>query len=63
MSAAPGVLRRRQQGVTAIEYALLASLIAVVIVGGGSLVGNNLRDLYDSSTSLIIAAISAVLSP
>jgi len=36
------------QGVTAIEYGLIASLIAVVIVGAVTLVGSNLNALFAS---------------
>lgn len=34
-----------ERGVTAIEYAILASLIAVVIVGAVTTLGTNVRDL------------------
>jgi pilus assembly protein Flp/PilA len=37
-----------QSGATAIEYGLLASLIAVVIVGAVKLVGSNLSTMYTS---------------
>lgn len=36
-----------EKGVTAIEYGLLAALIAVVIIAGAGLVGTNLNDLFD----------------
>ena len=36
-----------QDGVTAIEYALLAALIFGVIVGSVGLVGDSLKVLYD----------------
>ena len=35
-------------GATAIEYALLASLIGIGIVGGASLLGENLSEAYNN---------------
>jgi pilus assembly protein Flp/PilA len=37
---------RDEEGVTAIEYGLIAALIAVVIIGGVQLVGTNLNALF-----------------
>ena len=39
-------LIRNEEGVTAIEYGLLAALIAVVIIVGAGLVGVNLNNLF-----------------
>jgi pilus assembly protein Flp/PilA len=39
------------RGATAVEYALIASLIAVVIVLAVLLLGSNLLDLFDTSAS------------
>jgi Flp pilus assembly pilin Flp len=39
--------RRREAGVTAIEYALIAVLLSVVAVGAVSLTGENVLGLYD----------------
>jgi len=39
-------LLRREQAVSDIEYALLASLIAVAIVGGVTTVGTQVDSLY-----------------
>ena len=36
-----------EEGATAIEYGLLASLIAVVIIVGASLLGTNLNQLFN----------------
>ena len=42
-----------QSGATAIEYALLASLIAVVIIGAVKAVGSNVSTMFTSvSTNL-----------
>lgn len=35
-----------EAGVTAIEYALIASLIAVVIIAGATLVGDNINQTF-----------------
>ena len=47
-----------ESGVTAIEYGLLAALIAVAIVGSVSATGTSLGDLYEKWTSAVIAAIT-----
>jgi pilus assembly protein Flp/PilA len=45
-----------QEGVTAIEYGLIAALIAVVIIGGTTAVGVNLEALFQFiATKLTIA--------
>jgi len=38
---------RDEEGVTAIEYGLLAALIAVAIIAGAKLVGTNLNSLFN----------------
>lgn len=38
---------RDEEGVTAIEYGLIAALIAVVIIAGAGLVGTNLNALFN----------------
>lgn len=44
---------RDEEGVTAIEYGLIAALIAVVIIVGAGLVGTTLNTLFtDISTCL-----------
>lgn len=37
---------RDEEGVTAIEYGLIAALIAVVIIAGATLVGTSLNTLF-----------------
>ncbi len=44
-------LLRDERGVTAIEYALIASLIAVAIIGAVTTVGSNLSAMYDMIAS------------
>ncbi len=38
----------QDEGVTAIEYALIAALVAVVIIGGATLLGTNLNTLFEN---------------
>lgn len=38
----------KKDGVTAIEYALIAALIAVVIIGGATLLGTNLNAVFEN---------------
>ena len=40
--------RQDDKGATAIEYGLIAALIAVAIVAGVTLLGNSLNDLFVS---------------
>ena len=44
-------LPRTQRGASAVEYGLLIALIAIVMVGGVALIGNNLGDLFNPSPS------------
>ncbi|RDK02393.1 Flp family type IVb pilin [Paraburkholderia lacunae] len=39
---------REEDGVTAIEYGLLAALVAVAIITGAGLLGTNLNNLFDN---------------
>jgi len=39
---------RKEDGATAVEYGLMVSLIAVVIIGAVALVGTNLRTLFNT---------------
>jgi pilus assembly protein Flp/PilA len=38
---------REEDGVTAIEYGLIAALVAVVIIGGATALGTNLNALFN----------------
>lgn len=40
--------RNNEDGATAIEYGLIAALIAVVIIGGVTLAGDNLTSTFNS---------------
>jgi pilus assembly protein Flp/PilA len=53
-------LLQDESGVTAIEYALLGSLIAVAIVTAVTTVGLNLGALYEMVRDEVVAATSGV---
>ena len=42
-----------ESGATAIEYGLIAALIAVVIIGGATLVGNNLNAKFKAIATTV----------
>lgn len=50
---------RDEEGVTAIEYGLIASLIAIVIITSAGLVGTNLDKVFDAIAGAIKTAIPA----
>lgn len=49
---------RDEEGVTAIEYGLLAALIAVVIIGSVTLVGQNLDAVFNFIQTTLGAAMA-----
>lgn len=49
---------RDDRGVTAIEYALLGALIAIVILASVVAVGSGVRSLYEDIAQKIAAAIA-----
>lgn len=42
------MLRFDKRGVTAMEYGLIAALVAVVIIGAVTSIGTNLKSTFDS---------------
>ena len=46
-------LRSDDKGATAIEYGLIAALIAVGIIAGATLLGGNLDDIFNDIAALI----------
>lgn len=46
-----------QVGVTAIEYALIAALIAIAIVGGVTVVGVELHSMYERICNAVSGAL------
>lgn len=49
---------RDEAGVTAIEYALLAALIAIVVVGSITAVGTSLNGLWTTVSDAVTAAVA-----
>jgi len=52
-----------QRGVTSIEYALIAALIAIAIVGGVSAAGGANGESWTAWTGAAIAVFQSVLGP
>lgn len=46
-------LRGDRRGVTALEYGLIAALIAAVIMGSVALIGNNLKNTFGNISNQI----------
>ncbi len=49
-----------ENGATAIEYGLIAALIAVVIIGAVSLLGTSVSDTFDTISSALSSATGSV---
>ncbi len=49
---------RKDKGVTAIEYGLIAALIAVVIIGSVSLLGDEVENTFNIWTTAVSNAVS-----
>ena len=49
-------LIKDEEGVTAIEYGLIAALIAVVIIGAVTVVGTNLSDKFNEVATAVSSA-------
>jgi pilus assembly protein Flp/PilA len=47
---------RNEDGVTAIEYGLIASLIGLVIIGGATVLGTNLNTKFSSIATSVGSA-------
>ncbi|UEP26293.1 Flp family type IVb pilin [Burkholderia ambifaria] len=50
-----------EQGVTAIEYALLAAMFATVVLGSVVTLKGSLQDMYDMIASVVTDAVNAAL--
>ena len=48
--------RARQRGVTAIEYALIASLIAVAVIGGVQTLGSEVSNTFGTVSTAVSGA-------
>lgn len=51
--------RKNESGATAIEYGLIAALIAVIIIGSVTLVGGNLTKVFTTISTKLGAADTA----
>jgi pilus assembly protein Flp/PilA len=47
---------RDEEGAAAIEYGLLAGLISVMIIAGATLVGTNLKDIFNTIGNALTTA-------
>lgn len=48
-----GVTKRDERGATAVEYGLMVALIAIVIIGAVTLLGNDLKALFEKVAASI----------
>ena len=46
-------VRDRERGATAVEYGLMVALIAIVIIVAVSLLGSNLKTLFNSTATSV----------
>ncbi|TFV80226.1 Flp family type IVb pilin [Blastococcus sp. CT_GayMR20] len=53
ISLAQDRLKREEKGATAVEYGLMVGLIAVVIIAAVTLLGQDLKALFESITAKI----------
>ena len=47
-----------EEGVTAIEYGLIAALVAVVIIGGATALGVSLNNLFDRISTIVSTVVT-----
>lgn len=52
---------RDEAGVTAIEYALLAALIAIVTAGSIAFVGSGVKSMWTLVSDTVVAAVAGLL--
>lgn len=53
---------KNKSGVTAIEYGLIAALVGVAIIGGVTLLGGGLNDMFTDVNTTLVAA-SPIITP
>ncbi|KVV41458.1 pilus assembly protein [Burkholderia territorii] len=51
-----------EQGVTSIEYALIAAVFATIVLGSVVTLKGSVQDAYDTIASIVTAAVNAALS-
>lgn len=56
LAARLGAFLRDEAGATAIEYALIGTLIAVALAGTAAVFGNTLQELFNNGATDVIAA-------
>jgi len=56
LAARLGAFLRDDGGATAIEYALIGTLIAVALAGTAAVFGNTLQELFNNGATDVIAA-------
>lgn len=54
---------KREDGASAIEYALIAGLIAVVIIGGANAIGLELKDIFETIKDSLTGARTGSTTP
>jgi pilus assembly protein Flp/PilA len=54
-------IAKDESGATAIEYGLIAGLVAVAIIGSFTVLGNGLIELFNTQTANIIADQTAII--
>ena len=52
-----------QRGATAIEYGLIAALVAVAVIGGASALGVNIIALFDALSFCMVNPASGCFNP
>jgi pilus assembly protein Flp/PilA len=53
------MFRRNEEGVTAIEYGLIAALVGVAIITGVTLLGDSLDGLFTNVSGTLDAAVTS----
>ncbi len=47
------ILGRRDEGISALEYALIAVLVALAIIGGATLLGTNMNSTFKEAADKV----------
>lgn len=50
-------LRKNKKGATAIEYGLIAALVAVAAIGAMTALGGSLQDIFETASSQLDGAV------
>lgn len=61
--AAAGRFWKDQDGATAIEYGLIAALVAVAVITGASLLGVNISGLFSAVANCLTSLTADCMSP